>query len=112
MPTELFQASNVSSDVARQFKVQAASEGLTKAQLLTKIFEFYITHGGPEWQKSSSMERPPTHRRVGARMKDSEEQSGTIVTEGRRKNSGAKAKNRVPIDPKHLPKGVTDETTR
>jgi len=105
MPTELFQASNVSSDVARQFKIQAASEGMTKGQLLTKMFEFYMTHGGPEWEKSSSMERPPTHRRVGASMKDSEEQSGTDKGVRGRKNSGVKARKSATINPRQRPKG-------
>jgi len=106
MDKQLFQARDVDTDVVAEF--QAASKtarARTYGQFFEHIWAFYKAHGGLETQISSSMERPPTHRRVGASMKDSEEQSGTIVTDGRRKNSGARARKRTTINPSQRPKG-------
>ena len=70
--TKIFQARGVLVSTDISIHKQVLEERLTKGQLVEKMFAFYMTQGGPKWQKPRSMDRPPTERRVGRNQGSSE----------------------------------------
>lgn len=114
MDTQLFQARGVRTDVVNDFHAEAQRAGTKRyGQYFEYVWEFFVTHGGPEWVKaqiSRSVDRsPPLKRRMGS---DYEERIGGVRNKGGArgpKNSRPNPRKRATIDPAQHPMEAANE---